>query len=437
MQTPQTSQAQQPQDAFEHLKCPLCYDYVTNNVICPHCEQCFCAPHLKTWLDEKSTTYPSCPMCRKFIGTLADCKHSQIVERVAMDIELLCTYKCGNMVKRGQFRDHIEQACSKYKIHCANDGCDFFDERHVVQSKHAEECMYKVVTCDCGMQVMRKVLQDKSHYKAQCTTSMTCSKCEQVIMKKQQEEHERQFCMQCECACEHERYGCTWVAKRNLLQAHLQNECAYERMKTFVVQTKKDNDLLKRQVQELEIQGNTMQSQHVQLSKILSKVIVELDEARQSQVILQQQVVTLQQALQSVGTNSNNTSATQLPMVTSPTTPSSSNLMNRFSSFIQNVASNITSTEKKPSATNASDSTTTMSYMDYLSDVISQKNSNTTVVPQQQQPAISVTKPTTPVTQIKPRKENEWIVTGSKDGTIHIWNVKTGMKKRLVFLILV
>ena len=38
-----------------------------------------------------------CPMCRSQY-LLGDYKHSQLIERVALDIEIECAHKCGAMV---------------------------------------------------------------------------------------------------------------------------------------------------------------------------------------------------------------------------------------------------------------------------------------------------------------------------------------------------
>jgi hypothetical protein len=99
-------------ELHENLKCPICIEFVEEPIECQECFNIFCFSCL--YSSEKSFKFKDCPMCRK----IPNFKESQFAKRLLRNIQVECPNDCGELVSRGELKEHIAK-CENKQYECS------------------------------------------------------------------------------------------------------------------------------------------------------------------------------------------------------------------------------------------------------------------------------------------------------------------------------
>jgi len=132
------------------LQCFICSDYCNENRECKECGQLFCRVCLEGSLRE----CPSCPKCRVQTsvngeGEWTGFSFNRFANQLIGNLDVRCpNEECGcttPIIKRNNFKNHLEKECTGRRIHCRNlsCGCTFSGNSGELEHHYAEECFFE------------------------------------------------------------------------------------------------------------------------------------------------------------------------------------------------------------------------------------------------------------------------------------------------------
>jgi len=219
----------------EELICNIC----TKPLFEPHltvcCGQYYCESCLKYWF--KRQKKKSCPHCRavgvkfqhvpnkaierkvnelkihctnhkdgcQWVGELSNSQFHLNSDEGCGYVEVNCTKKCGEKVKRKDLSEHIHSHCLLRQYRCKY--CGYTDTYHAI-------------TAECGSKGQCDQ-HDSSHYQTCPNYPLECpNKCEKVIQRKDMDEHCKQ-CLLGPVKCPFKDAGCNAKLIRKEFESHM------------------------------------------------------------------------------------------------------------------------------------------------------------------------------------------------------------------------
>ncbi|EGD95451.1 hypothetical protein TESG_02932 [Trichophyton tonsurans CBS 112818] len=222
----------------KNLMCLVCHcPFITPTRL--RCDHIFCRSCLddciKSSSDMNQFTQPSeflCPTCR----TPTHATYTtvpRLVVAMCDDILVKCPYHvegCTETIQRGHAQVHVDKYCEYRWMSCPDAQCEKKIRKKDLGSE--DRCLHTLVDCgQCGESVME--LDFEAHATNLCPQiEMTCSDCEEVYHKVNQQEH-KDSCPKATVLCKASKYGCLMRLLKTELKDH-EESCPLARLGPYL-----------------------------------------------------------------------------------------------------------------------------------------------------------------------------------------------------------
>ncbi|XP_064389731.1 TNF receptor-associated factor 4-like [Halichondria panicea] len=189
-------------EVLPKYNCSICTDVLTDPMLTDCCGQHFCKTCLNKWFREEGLK--SCPHCRSDAFTHIIDKSKQ---REINELHVECPnkeYGCEEHITRGDLKKHMTK-CTHVTIQCTNK-CEDIMFRKDLDEHLREHCQSRKINCEhCGKKGKHSAITSLLHLCICTHLPVECSNdCQQEgIMRKDLQNHLDKECVKRQVYCEH------------------------------------------------------------------------------------------------------------------------------------------------------------------------------------------------------------------------------------------
>lgn len=174
----------------------------------------------------------NCPSCRRRIDNRVIAPAPKILSNILDELRVYCPLKgegCDEVLARGEVQSHLDKYCSYSDVVCPLDDCPLMIQR---KDEGEQRCLHDMVRCeDCLREFMERDLEH--HRNNTCAIGKTlCPDCHAQVLHRDLEAHIER-CPDAIFPCNAAGYGCDYIARRMVLDEHLQT-CPLSKLVPFL-----------------------------------------------------------------------------------------------------------------------------------------------------------------------------------------------------------
>jgi hypothetical protein len=211
-----------------NLVCLICHAPFDKPVQLP-CEHYFCHDCLEHAWAPQANGRKTCPTCRLKIETSRDLRPvPKIIENMLDELVVRCSNSkagCNWVDHRVNVHDHVMLYCEYTPVECPVSDCRL----HIPQKDYHKGCLHYTVSCeDCHTSLMKKDLEE--HQRNYCANRLTsCSLCAVEVLRLDLKNHVNKDCPMHIISCQGAIVGCTFRDARAHVLLH-EKSCAMATM---------------------------------------------------------------------------------------------------------------------------------------------------------------------------------------------------------------
>ncbi|CAE7146018.1 unnamed protein product [Rhizoctonia solani] len=229
-----------------NLVCCICRQPFADPTTATPCGHTFCRPCITQAIDVS----PQCPIDRGALALADLVPAPQLVRNMVDELLVQCPNAplgCSHTSQRQLISSHT---CTYTPTQCAHPSCSESVLKHHADAHTGDTCPHKLVRCEsCTLLVPGPEHPDRC-----LARKDTCPHCSSPVPHNLLANHAANECEAVPIPCPMSVYGCAYTGPSAHMAAHLSDECAFERLKPFLVLTQSRVAALERTVSDLKQQ---------------------------------------------------------------------------------------------------------------------------------------------------------------------------------------